>query len=150
METQSRLRFPLMALAALALLAGLWGGLVRMGWHLPPLQPAAHGPLMISGFLGTVISLERAVALSALFKARWVYAAPVFAGLGGLALLVGLPGLASRGLGVLASLVLVLIFVIICRLQLDWPQVTMGVGTLLWFAGNLLWLLGRPIFQVVP
>jgi hypothetical protein len=30
-----------------------------------------HGPLMVCGFLGTLISLERAVALDA-----WSYAAP--------------------------------------------------------------------------
>jgi hypothetical protein len=54
-----------MILTALALLAGLWAGLLRLGWQLPPLLlqlPAQHGPLMVSGFLGTLISLERAVA----------------------------------------------------------------------------------------
>lgn len=41
------------------------GGLIRLGWQLPALTPSlalAHGPLMISGFLGTLITLERAVA----------------------------------------------------------------------------------------
>ncbi len=60
-------RVPLMGLAAFALLAGLWAGLLRLGWQLPPLSlrlPAQHDPLMVSGFLGTLISLERAVALS--------------------------------------------------------------------------------------
>jgi hypothetical protein len=35
----------------LSLLAALWGGLVRMGWALPPLGPTLvllHGPLMVS------------------------------------------------------------------------------------------------------
>lgn len=43
-------RAPLMLLAALALLAGLWAGLLRLGWQLPPLSlalPTNHGPLMI-------------------------------------------------------------------------------------------------------
>ena len=56
-----------MLLAALALLAGLWAGLLRLGWQLPPLSlrlPAQHGPLMVTGFPGTLISPERAVALS--------------------------------------------------------------------------------------
>src|SRR5690606_25065233 len=37
-------RFPLAALAALALLAAMWAGLARMGWRLPVLHPdlAAH------------------------------------------------------------------------------------------------------------
>jgi hypothetical protein len=61
-------RLPLLGLAGAALLAGLWAGLVRLGWAVPPGHPAwvaNHGPLMISGFLGTLISLERAVALAA-------------------------------------------------------------------------------------
>ena len=59
-------RLPLLALSILALLAGLWAGLLRLGWSLPPIQPGlyvAHGPLMVCGFLGTLISIERAVAL---------------------------------------------------------------------------------------
>jgi len=32
-------RAPLMLLAALALLAGLWAGLLRLGWQLPILNP---------------------------------------------------------------------------------------------------------------
>jgi hypothetical protein len=53
---------------------------------------ALHGPLMVSAFLGTVIALERAVALGR----TWAYGAPLGAGLGGLALLAGLvlPGFA--------------------------------------------------------
>ena len=47
-------------------------GLLRLGWAVP--RPATelaafHGPLMVSGFFGTVISLERAVALAR----RWAY-----------------------------------------------------------------------------
>ena len=58
---------PLALLAMVALLAGLWAGLLRMGWGLPSLHPnlaMAHGPLMVCGFLGTLIALERAVGLS--------------------------------------------------------------------------------------
>jgi phosphoadenosine phosphosulfate reductase len=44
------------------LAGGMWAGLVRLGWGWPPYHltlPAAHGPLMISGFLGTLIGVER-------------------------------------------------------------------------------------------
>ena len=57
---------PLVALAALALLAALWAALARIGVDMPALPVpvvAEHGPLMVSGFLGTLVSLERAVAL---------------------------------------------------------------------------------------
>lgn len=85
----TRRRLPIMMLGVLSLLAGLWGGLIRLGLHVPTLSPSTsldHGPLMAFGFLGTVIALERAVALGR----RWGYAAPGAAGLGGL-LLVGAP-----------------------------------------------------------
>ena len=42
---------------------------------------------MIAAFFGTVISLERAVAVGF----NWAYLAPLTAGLGGIALLAGLP-----------------------------------------------------------
>jgi len=52
---QHRERFVLIALAGLFLLAGLWAGLVRLGWTLPVLNdqfPFVHGPVMVVGFLG--------------------------------------------------------------------------------------------------
>ena len=55
-----------MALGMISLIIGLWTGLSRFGWDLPELRTGLlefHGPLMICGFLGTVIALERAVAL---------------------------------------------------------------------------------------
>ena len=59
-------RFPLMALGLLALLTVLWGGLVRLGWPWPVPLPTlfmAHGPLMVCGFLGTLIGVERAMVM---------------------------------------------------------------------------------------
>lgn len=153
-RTRYRRRAPLMILAALALLAGLWAGLVRMGWQLPPffLQlPAQHGPLMVSGFLGTLISLERAVALSQNQDGRRIYyLAPLLAGLGALALFFALPPAIARGLNTLGALGLVLIFVVIYRLQSTIDHAVMGIGALLWLVGNGLWLAGWPVYQVVP
>ena len=60
-------RVPLLAVGLLSMACGMWLGLVRLGWNLPlPWQDQliAHGPLMVCGFLGTLISLERAVAPS--------------------------------------------------------------------------------------
>ncbi|MBI3360766.1 MAG: hypothetical protein HY023_06610 [Chloroflexi bacterium] len=149
-------RVPLMALGMLALLAAMWAGLVRIGWALPPLRPnwiANHGPLMISGFLGTVISLERAVALASLstgLNRRWPYLAPMLAGLGALSILIGLPDPVGRTLIAIGSLGMVLIFAAINRARPDWAHATMGVGALLWLMGNILWLLGQPVYHVVP
>ncbi|HKS90464.1 MAG TPA: hypothetical protein VJQ83_00945, partial [Tepidiformaceae bacterium] len=83
-----RRKAPLLVLVAFCLLAGLWAGLLRLGLDVPELHatlPADHGPLMILGFLGTLIALERAVALGQ----RWAFLAPLCAGLGMVVTLVG-------------------------------------------------------------
>jgi hypothetical protein len=143
-----------MLLAAFGLLAGLWAGLLRLGWVLPPLSPrlpAQHGPLMVSGFLGTLISLERAVALSFKENGRRIYyVAPLLSGLGMLALFFDLPAAVPRGLSVLGALGLVLIFAHITRLQPSTDHIVMGLGALAFLAGNLLWLGGWPLFRVTP
>ena len=158
-----RIRFPLMALAILALLAAMWAGLLRMGWRWPALQPGllmAHGPLMVSGFLGTLIGLERAVALSATFTGatgagktgsdrRWMYAGPLASGIGTILLIAGVPGRPGPLLMTLGSLGLLAIFVVIIRQQLALYTVTMGLGALAWLIGNGLWLIGWPIHRVV-
>ena len=65
LQIQTLLRFPVLAVGFLTLVLALWGGLARIGWELPVTStlPLQHGPLMISGFLGILISLERAIAL---------------------------------------------------------------------------------------
>jgi hypothetical protein len=143
-----RTRVPFVALGLLALLAGLWAGLVRLGWnHVPLLQtlPGAHGPLMVAGFVGTLISLERAVALGK----RWTYAAPLFSGVGALLLLVNLPVPFGQLSITLGSLMLVAIFLVIMRRQPALFTLTMLLGAVMWLIGNFLWLAGWSIFQVV-
>ncbi|CUS01978.2 conserved membrane protein of unknown function [Candidatus Promineifilum breve] len=143
------IRFPLLLLAIVALLFAIWAGLLRMGWVWPPVQPdlaAAHGPLMVSAFLGTVIGLERAVALNK----RWAYLVPLLSALGGLLLIVGLSWTwAGRLLG-LASLGLVVLFVLIVRQHATIYTWTMAAGSVAWLAGNILGLMGRPLYAVAP
>lgn len=144
-------RRPQMLLAPLALLAlgvGLWAGLLRLGWRLPTPQAglaALHGPLMLAGFFGVVIGLERAVAL----KRAWTYAAPLLTGLGGLLLLVGVPGRAGPLLITLGSIGLVAVFALILRQHPALHTWVMALGALAWLVGNALWLAGRPLFSVV-
>lgn len=140
--------FPLIALGMLALLSAMWAGLIRLGWGWPAWQPAlpmAHGPLMICGFLGTVIGVERAVALNR----PWTYLGPALTGLGGLALIIGLPSPIGPVLFTLGSLALVIVFGLILRLHLANYTLTMATGALLWLLGNALWLAGWPIYTVV-
>lgn len=145
MNSPSRIRAPLFALGILALLAGMWTGLVRLGWGLPSLQPAAHGPLMVSGFLGTLIGLERAIALGR----RWSYAAPILSGGGGLLLALGGPTASGAALQALGSLAFVVVFIYIVRRHVALHTAVMGLGAVSWLVGNGLWLAGRPLFQVV-
>lgn len=140
---------PFMALAGLMLLAGLWAGLVRLGWRLP--QPGtglvvSHGALMVGGFLGTLIGLERVGAV----ERWWAYGAPLFAALGGIVLLAGLPAASGKLLFLFASLSLVVIFVALVSRRRSAPLAMMALGAVLWAGGNGLWLLGHPHYRIVP
>jgi len=144
----NRFPIPFLALSILALLAALWAGLMRIGWQLPALTPSlalAHGPLMISGFLGTLITLERAVAI----RYKWMYLAPLLAGLGGLLtfLMRSLP--IGPILLTLGSLGGVAILFEMTRREPALHTFTMLFGMLLWLTGNLLWLFGQQIFHIV-
>jgi len=148
MKSLNRFPLPLLVLAILGLLAALWAGLMRLGWGLPALTPSlalAHGPLIISGFLGTLIPLERAVAM----KQKWMYLSPLFAGLGWLVtVLIPSPPLGPILL-TLASLGGVAILAEMTRREPAFHTVTMLLGMLAWFIGNVLWLFGWQISQVV-
>lgn len=142
-------RLPILVLGVLSLLAGLWGGLLLLGLSVPTLRAstaADHGPLMALGFLGTVISLERAVAL----RRRWGFAAPVAAGAGGLALLVGLPDVVGWSLLCLASVVFVMIYAVVLRMQPMLHLVVMAAGAVCWYVATVLWLGGWTIPRLVP
>jgi len=107
---------------------------------------ALHGPLMASGFFGTVISLERAVAL----RRRWAYAAPLLAGVAVLASILGAPAATAPALAAAGSAVMLAASVMIYRRQRELFTLTLGFGAASWTAGNLLWLGGHPIYVVVP
>jgi hypothetical protein len=143
---RARLHAPIIGLVIFVLLAALWAALGRIGWLMPPLPIpllGQHGALMISGFLGTLVSLERAVAL----QKRWAYAVPILSALGSIALFSGLPGEIGRGLIALAALGLVLVFRLIYRLRPTIDIGTMGLGAIMWLVGNALWLFGQPAYH---
>ena len=144
-----KLRIPIVLCGVVALFAALWAALVRVGWQLPALPtPIAgqHGALMISAFLGTLIGLERAVAL----RKNWAYLTPAFSAVGGLALMVGLPAEIGRGLIALGSLGLGFVFGFIYRRHPTADVVTMALGAGMWLVGNLIWLGGESIYRAVP
>ena len=135
-------------MAGLGLLAGLWAGLLRLGLTLPAILPtgaAQHGPLMVSGFLGTLIALERAVALSSLSSLRWMYAAPVLSGIGALIVLLGISPEFGRSFLFLAALTLTAVCVRMARMQPELHTRLLAVAAGAWAVGNLVWLLGGSV-----
>lgn len=136
-----RLRFIPLGIAASVLLTGLWVGLVRLGLALPggtPLLAEFHGALMISGFLGTVISLERAVALGR----WWAYAAPALSGLGALVLLAGATPLAAA-VFLLAGLALTINSMVVVARQPALFTMALTVAAACWAIGTAAWMLGQ-------
>lgn len=125
------------------LLSAIWAGLLRLGWALPNPQgslAAVHGPLFVCGMLGTVIGLERAVALG---RPR-AFVGPLLTLAGGLGLLAGLPVGLGALLSVGGSLGLLVVFGALLRRQPARFVVTMALGAAAWLGGNLLWLAGQP------
>lgn len=130
----------------IALGAGLCGAWWRLGWRLPHGSSLAviHGPLMICGLFGTLISLERAVAL----RHIWTYVAPILSGSGTLALVSGAPVEFGAGLYTAASVALTGSSLLIVLRQ---PALFTGAllfGALAWLAGNVLWLTGQSVPDV--
>ena len=132
-------RLPLLFFGLLSLLGGVMAGLARLGWEVPaPAIQAAgmHGPLMITAFFGTLISLERAVAVGR----NWAYIAPLAAGTGGIALLAGAPLLLGQALGSLAAAVLIAASGVALGRQVAAFTVVLTLAAGCWLLGNVVWL----------
>src|SRR6266536_3653077 len=87
-------RVPLLVLGFVGLFVGAGAGLARLGWSVPGAVAgvaALHGPLMICGFFGVVIALERAVAIGT----YWAYLGPLLAGVGCAAAMAGAASIAA-------------------------------------------------------
>lgn len=142
-------RIPMLVVAFICIAFGIGSGLLRLGWNFPLPSTSLvvfHGPLMVCGFLGTVIALERAVAIGQ----RWAYLGPLSAALGGLSLIVGLPWLIGAVLVTIASAILCITTMQIFIRQRAIFTLTLLLGSISWLLGNILWLGGLSITQVAP
>lgn len=139
---------PLLLLpGGLALLAGLDAALTLAGLPAPvgsPRLAALHGPLMVLGFLGTVIALERAVAL----RRPWGQFAPGLLGAGALALVVLPDPLLGRLLLTQGLLALVLVYAALWRRNQDPTVAVEALGAVLATCAALL-LTRVPVTDVV-
>jgi len=143
-------RYLLLAAAVLALVAGLWYGLVRIGWTLPvfgrPDLVVQHGPFMIAGFLGVLIPIERAVAV----ETRFAFLIPFGSAVGmGLLVVPDLSPLWGQTLIALASAGYTLLFLYFLSLDPRLHAYVMVGGAIAWVAGNVLWTFGWGLPRVV-
>jgi hypothetical protein len=123
-------------LVALVLVTGLAGGLLRAGVALPPFPGMAqavvlHAALMMSGFFGTVIGIERAVSL----KRPAGFAVPLLSALAAVALWGGQTA-AGSALGMLAATGFVAMNIVIVRRQPAFHTCLLGLGALAWWCGQ--------------
>ncbi|HRQ56947.1 MAG TPA: hypothetical protein PLN31_05980 [Azoarcus taiwanensis] len=131
-------RLPLLIMGMLALVFGVLSGLARLGVTTPqaalPLV-GLHSALLIAAFFGTVISLERAVAIAR----TWAYLAPLCAGFGGLTLIFGQPLWLAQAFFLSAATLLTLASVLIVRRQFAIFTVMLAVASACWLLGVLAW-----------
>lgn len=131
-----------------ALLVGMDAGLTLAGAPAPLGDvriSLLHGPLMVLGFLGTVISMERAVAL----RAGWAYLAPACTGLGALALVFLDDATLGRLLLAQGMLTLVAVYVAFYQRSRDLTVASEGMGAVLGAAAAFL-LLRVDVAVVLP
>jgi len=146
-------RLAFLSLVGAMLVTGVIGGLLRAGVAVPvPGDSAwpgravsAHAFLMICAFMGTVIAIERAVAV----KERLAFAAPAASALAGVLMLAGMPG-AAAWLAVLASLAFIAVNVTVVSRQRAAHTALLLTGAATWLVGSLLYALGNRPAMVVP
>ncbi|AOF81144.1 putative membrane protein [Methyloversatilis sp. RAC08] len=126
-------------LALSGMLVGIATGLARFGVPIPAVPVALHGAMMICAVFGTVISLERAVALQRLPGLL----SPLAAGLGGLVAWTIGSVVAAQLLWAFAAAVLVLLYIHAGRSR-AWSLHLMVemAGAACWLIGVLVWAAG--------
>lgn len=139
----------MLAGAGFALVAGLYAALLLLGFELPMPRPGltdVHGPLMVFGFVGTLIALERAVALGA----RWAVLAPACSAGGGLALITFGTALPGKVLLAAAAVALLGVYRALWRRQQTPALLAQAAGAFAWYAAIVLWLAGLPVAETAP
>ena len=143
-----------LAMAGTCLLAGLDAALLRLSLPAPVRAAGGapgslallHGPLMLVGFLGSVISLERAVAA----RAAWAFLAPAGLALGSLLLLAGAPQTVGRLVMLAGALALGAIYMAVHRRAPSVAGDVESLGAIALILGVFLWIAGAPIEDCVP
>lgn len=144
-----RARALLLALAAIAMLAGLDAGLVLLGVPAPVSTdrlPEVHGMVMVLGFVGTLVCLERAVAL----RLRAGFLAPALLGLGSLLLITPAPLDVGRSVLLAGTIGMGAIYLPLWRRQRDDAVLVEALGVVLAVGAAAMWLGGVEMAQLIP
>lgn len=135
--------------AGVAMLAGLDAALMLLGLPAPvdtDRLPEVHGMLLVFGFVGTVIALERAVAL----RRGAGFLAPALLGAGGLLLVSPAPLAVGRGVQLLGAAAMLAVYVPLWRRQRDDAVLVQALGAVLAVGALTLWLGGLPVAPLLP
>jgi hypothetical protein len=121
-----------------------------MQWQLPlPVRHANwityHGPLMVVGFFGTLIGVERAVALGR----AWGLLAPALSAAGALAVALGSLDWTGPALATLGACGLLALTLLLARRRPGEAAAVMVLGAAAGVAGNAAWLAGAGIPRAV-
>jgi hypothetical protein len=128
-------RLPIVFLGMFCLLCGLWSGLNRIGWSIAILPITAHhGAIMVGGFLGTLISLEKIIPL----KKKVLYIIPILNALSVAFFFANQPKVSIYIL-IISSASLAAVFLYF-RSQRTIIYVLMLMGAVFWLIGNVLLL----------
>ena len=149
MENRAGGRLALLLPAGFAMLAGLDAALVLLGLPAPveaARLPSVHGMLMVLGFVGTLVALERAVAVGR----WWCFAAPVGLGLGGIALVTPLPLAVGRTALLVGAAAFVAVYLAIWRRQAAAAVAVQATGAVLAVGAAALWLAGVDVPPLTP
>lgn len=125
--------------AGAALLIGLNAGLQLLGADAPlkvDRFPQVHGMLLVLSFVGTVIALERSVALN---KA-WGYASPALLGIAGLLLISPLDLWIGKATLLAGTIAMALVYIPLWRRQYDNVVLIQIMGAISAIAAAGLWL----------
>lgn len=139
----------LLMFAGVSLLTGMLAGLTLLGlWAGTPLASLGtdHGALMVFGFVGGAIGMERTVAA----KTRWAWAGPVASALGVVTLLAGAPRLVPAASFTVAFLVLGAVYVLIHRRQATYSVLVQAVGVIGAVFATVWWGGGADFADIVP
>ena len=148
--TRKAIDLPILLVVVGAMVIGLLAGLARVGYVMPPLigeRIGLHGPILAAGVLGTLIALERAVAMTTVTGRRGglAYLAPLACASGTVGLLVVGASPLTQLLLVIGAAGLLAVNLAMLRMHptLDVGVIALGAGFLL--VANAAWLAGRPI-----